>query len=72
MSKCQFVRYGAAHRRLLCSLSAIGASGVMIMSQVFGTSTSRIALRFTLLRIDLEPNVATSLAESALKRDLYL
>ena len=39
----------------------MGTSGVMIISHVFGTSTSRMAFRLTLLRFDLDPKVATSL-----------
>jgi hypothetical protein len=38
----------------------MGASGVMTVSQAFSTSTSRMALRETFLRVDLEPSVATS------------
>lgn len=33
----------------------------MIVSHAFGTSTSRMALRFTFLAADFEPRVATSL-----------
>lgn len=48
------------HSKLLCNLSAIGASGVTIVSHAFCTSTSRMALRDTRLSVDFEPSVATS------------
>ena len=62
----------APHSRLLWSLNAIGTSGVMMMPQVLGTSTSRIALRFTFLRTDLGPKVASSLPQSVPGRVLHL
>lgn len=40
---------------------AIGATGSMMVSHVLTTSTSRMALRDTFLRVDFEPRVATSL-----------
>lgn len=48
------------HSKLLCSLNAMGASGVTIVSHAFCTSTSRMALRETRFSVDLEPSVATS------------
>ena len=52
--------HGLTYSRLLCSLNAIGASGLSIVSHAFCTSTSRMALRETFLSVDLEPRVATS------------
>jgi hypothetical protein len=52
-----FVTYS----KLLCNLNAIGASGSMIVSQAFLTSTPRIALRVTFLAVDFAPRVATNL-----------
>jgi hypothetical protein len=49
------------HNRLLCSLSAIGASGCMIVSQAFGTLTLMIAFLLTFFKTDFEPSVATNL-----------
>ena len=52
------------YKRLLCRRSANGTSGVMMVSQAFGTSTSTICLRVIfLVKVDLAPNVATSLFE---------
>jgi hypothetical protein len=39
----------------------MGAAGSMMVSHVFTTSTSRMALRETFFRVDFEPSVATSL-----------
>jgi len=52
----------ATYRRLPDRRSAIGAAGSMIVSHVLITSTSRMALRETFLRVDFEPRVATSLS----------
>jgi hypothetical protein len=49
------------YRRFPCSRSAIGAEGSWMVSHAFGTLTSRIALRVTFFKVDLEPRVATSL-----------
>lgn len=49
------------YRRLPCSRKAIGASGWMIISHVFLTSTPRMDLRLTFLLLVLDPRVATSL-----------
>jgi len=57
-----------AYRRLLCSLSAIGAAGSMNVSQAMGTSTSRIAFLVTFLVPDFAPRVATSLEKKELVR----
>jgi hypothetical protein len=51
------------YSRLLCSLSAIGASGCMIVSQALGTLTPMIAFRLTFLKTDFEPRVATNLED---------
>jgi len=49
------------YSKLLCNLNAIGASGSIIVSQAFLTSTPRIALRVTFLAVDFAPKVATNL-----------
>lgn len=51
----------ATHKRLLDRRSDMGAAGSMMVSHVFTTSTSRMALRETFFRFDFEPSVATSL-----------
>lgn len=56
------------YSKLLCNLSAIGASGWMIMVHVFGILTSRIAFRLILLEFDREPSVATSLFMSPISK----
>lgn len=56
-------RAWVTYSRLLDSLSAIGATGSMMVSHVAATSTSRMALRETFFRFDLEPRVATSLED---------
>ena len=55
------ILYDEAYSRLLCKRSAIGASGVMMIRQVSGTLTSRMAFRFTFFRFDFDPSVATNL-----------
>lgn len=59
------------YSRLLCSLSAIGASGVAIVSHAFCTSTSRMALRETFFSEDFEPSVATSLSSNVSEATQY-
>jgi hypothetical protein len=54
---------GLPNRRLAWSRRANGVVGSVMVLHALGTSTSRIALRVTLFRLDLEPSVATSLAE---------
>ena len=49
------------HSKLACKRRARGVSGLVIVSQALGMSTSRMALRVTFFRLDLEPRVATSL-----------
>ena len=51
----------SSYRRLLDRRSDMGAAGSMMVSHVFTTSTSRMALRETFFRVDFEPSVATSL-----------
>jgi hypothetical protein len=46
----------------------MGASGFVITLQALGTSTSRMALRLSLLAMDREPNVATSLVSTIVSR----
>ena len=50
-----------SYSRLLDRRSDMGAAGSMMVSHVFTTSTSRMALRETFFRFDFEPSVATSL-----------
>lgn len=51
-----------AYKRLLCNLNAIGTDGDRMVLHASGILTSRMAFLLTfLLRVDLEPRVATSL-----------
>lgn len=50
----------------------MGAAGSMMVSHVFTTSTSRMALRETFFRVDFEPSVATSLASERSALDVSL
>ena len=59
--RVEAVRGNISYRRLLDRRSDIGAAGSMMVSHVFTTSTSSIALREIFFSVDFEPSVATSL-----------
>ena len=69
--RVEAVRGNASYRRLLDRRSDMGAAGSMMVSHVFTTSTSRMALRETFFRVDFEPSVATSLASKRSALDVF-
>lgn len=58
----------STHSKLLCNLSAIGASGSIIVSHAFLTLTSKIALRVTFFVLDFAPRVATNLFHNVINQ----
>ena len=69
--KVEATQGNASYSRLLDRRSDIGAAGSMMVSHVFTTSTSRMALRETFFRVDFEPSVATSLASKRSALDVF-